>query len=181
MVEYWTRSCSCSAGEGHGRSGRCSVLLAPLFHFISAAVTGGSSPLLFLTVSPPFSGELLEMSLCSILWCPSLILVPCLSSPQCFLFSLCWLCFHLLESSLFCSLLLPLSLLFMLICRCLLLSLFPRPCMQTSAALSDRLSAAASQGYVKHETRKEVSGWHVIDASWEIFKAAINSVLYNVF
>lgn len=81
MVKYWTRSCSCGAGEGDVRSGRCSVLLAPLFHFISVAVTRGSSPLLFLTVSPPFSGELLEMSLCSILRCPSLILLLCLSSP----------------------------------------------------------------------------------------------------
>lgn len=70
------------------RSGRCSVLLAPLFHFISVAVTRGSSPLLFLTVSPPFSRELLEMSLCSILRCPSLILLLCLSSPPNAFFSL---------------------------------------------------------------------------------------------
>lgn len=75
-----------------------------------------------------------------------------------FLFSLCWLCFYLLESSLFCSLLLP---------PCHFCSRLSGavscchsslgPCVQTSAALSDRLSAVTSQGYVKHETRKEVS------------------------
>lgn len=38
-------------------------------------------------------------------------------------------------------------------------------CVQTSVAASDRSSVVASQGYVKYEMRKEVSGWQFASTS----------------
>lgn len=158
------------------RSGRCSVLSAVLLQFINAAITRDSSPLLFLTrchllslesywkclcVHPPVSlshSSALSSGASVSLPPPSLSLPP----QQCFFslfadsasISLNPLC----SAESFAS---SLSLLFILIWRVSCCHSSLSPCVQTSAALSDRLSAAASQGYVKQEMRKEVSGWHV--------------------
>lgn len=78
--QYFQCSCRC-AGEGKVRCGRYSGLLAPLLHAISAAITGGGSPLPFLTQRHLLSLESYWKCLCSILRCPSLILLPCLSTP----------------------------------------------------------------------------------------------------
>lgn len=86
-VEYFRCSCVYSAGgDTCTRSCRCSVLLAPLLCFINAAITGDSSPLLFLTqchllslescwkcLCVPSSGVPVSF-FCPVFWCLSLSL-----------------------------------------------------------------------------------------------------------
>lgn len=82
-VQYFKCSCIYAAGEGNVHT------IWQVFCVISSSRTvhqccnhwGQLCAAILTTVSPPFSGELLEMSPCSILLCPSLILLPRLLAP----------------------------------------------------------------------------------------------------
>lgn len=158
--------------------GRCAALSGAVIWFINAAITRDNFPTARLNaVSPRFSGEPLEVPLCPFppsasLILPSWLLLPlrlpnslllsCLLSP--------FLSFFFFYKSFADSASVSLhpfvldsfapsvSLLFMFISH--VVSVFvtlPSVCAWQWHS-QDRLSAMASQGYVKHEMRKEVSG-----------------------
>lgn len=167
--------------------------IRPVSRVISCAITvhqccnhwGQLSTAILNTVSPPFPGELLEMSLCPILLCPSLVLscflAPLsLSLPQHSFFSvfadsasisLNPLC----SAESFAS---SMSLLFTLIWRCLLLSLLPRPVRaDISGAIRQVVRCDFTRLCETRDEKRSVKGGHVnvLDTSRDVSKCAINS------
>lgn len=110
ICEIWNVAALMVLGRERCRtSGPSRVLSAALLRFINAAITGDSSPLLFLTRCHLLSLESYWKCLCVPSSCVPLSFYPVfwrlslsVSPPTLFLFCLCWLRFHLLESSLFC-------------------------------------------------------------------------------
>lgn len=162
-----------------GRCSVCAALPGAVIRFINAGITrDGSSPrLLTHSVASFLSWEPLELPLSLFLSPPSASLtrLSCLFVSQTIslLFppSLISLCLSLTVSpSISClpfffpdSFASSVSLLFMFASPFVTLPF--SLCVQTSVAASDRSSVVASQGYVKYEMRKEVSGWQFASTS----------------